>query len=169
MSKTNTLVMMCGVPGSGKSTLIKKIIAFQPSYVVLSTDDYIETQAALTGKTYNEIFPDAIKDAERAMEVSLQHAIKHDLPIIWDQTNISPKSRKAKLAKVPDFYQKIAIWFHVPDDDEWKRRLASRPGKTIPKHILNAMAKDFVIPTVEEGFDSILTNAGFEMYMNAIA
>jgi predicted kinase len=168
MIKTNTLVMMCGVPGCGKTTLINRITAFQPSYVVLSTDDYIEKKAQLDGKTYDGIFKDTIKEAEKTLSATLTYAIENEKPIIWDQTNISVKTRKKKLALIPDNYEKMAIWFEIPESSEWQRRLATRPGKTIPRNILQAMAFDFQIPTTDEGFDTVLTSRNFSAYMDAI-
>ena len=76
--------------------------------------------------------------------------------MIWDQTNVSKKSRAPKLAMVPDHYEKIAVVFATPDDEELQRRLGSRPGKSIPAHIVMGMASSLQQPTYDEGFDDII-------------
>jgi predicted kinase len=75
--------------------------------------------------------------------------------VVWDQTNLTPKSRKSKLAMVPDHYKKIAVVFQTPEAAEWQRRLDSRPGKSIPQNILMGMASSMQMPGPDEGFDSI--------------
>jgi predicted kinase len=74
--------------------------------------------------------------------------------IVWDQTNTTVKSRKSKLAKLPD-YEKIAVMFRTPDIVEHRRRLESRPGKDIPGNIMTVMINSLQEPTEEEGFKEI--------------
>jgi hypothetical protein len=40
--------------------------------------------------------------------------------------------------------------------EEWNRRLDSRPGKTIPAHVLSSMIEHYEVPTEAEGFDKII-------------
>ena len=85
-----------------------------------------------------------------------KHAFATDEDVIWDQTNLTPKSRKSKLDMVPDHYERIAVVFPTPDEAEWQRRL-DRPGKSIPQHILMGMRDSMKLPTEEEGFHEIIT------------
>ena len=159
MSKP-TLWMLVGVPGSGKSTWIDYQLDHrdaQENVTVASTDDYIELVASSQHKTYNEVFKDVIKDAEKVMYQGVRFATENNMDIIWDQTNLTRKSRAKKLIMIPDRYEKIAIVFPTPDEDELQRRLASRPGKTIPEHILGGMIEMLEYPKKDEGFDSVLT------------
>lgn len=152
-------IMAVGLPGSGKSTAINKLKAFHQDIVVLSTDNYIQAIADSTGKTYDEVFIDRIKVAEKDLQATLNSCLDAGHPfIVWDQTNISDKTRKAKLQKIPNDYIKIAWYFDKPNDEEWKRRLANRPGKTIPFHILSSMAESITRPSHVEGFDYVLDN-----------
>jgi gluconate kinase len=45
--------------------------------------------------------------------------------------------------------------FKTPEADELKRRLESRPGKSIPDHVIKSMIDNFEMPTEEEGFKEI--------------
>jgi gluconate kinase len=52
-------------------------------------------------------------------------------------------------------YEHIAIVFKTPDTEELARRLASRPGKNIPDHVMRSMIENFDMPTEDEGFTEI--------------
>lgn len=146
-----TLYMMIGVPGSGKTTWIKNN---KHNAVVLSTDDYIERVAEKQGKTYSEVFKDAIGPATDQMEKDLIQAIRNERDIIWDQTNLTAKTRKGKLSRMPKNYRKVAVYFSVPQD--LRDRLASRPGKVIPEPVIISMINQLQPPTKEEGFDEVV-------------
>jgi hypothetical protein len=146
--------MLIGVPASGKSTWRK---ANAGHAEIISTDDIIDHRAASMGLTYNEVFKDAIKEATRLANDHAYKAFRMNKDVIWDQTNLTPKSRKPKLALVPEHWEKIAVVFLTPDEDEWQRRLAIRPGKSIPQHILIGMRDSMKLPTDEEGFHEVIT------------
>jgi predicted kinase len=74
--------------------------------------------------------------------------------IIWDQTSTSIATRAKKFKMLPDYY-KIAVVFRKPDDEELKRRLASRPGKNVPWAVIDQMWGSWEDPTEEEGFNEI--------------
>ncbi len=145
------LYMLVGVPGSGKTTWIKNN---KHDAVVLSTDNYIERYAMKTGKTYSEMFKELIGVATDQMEKDLVQAVRNERDIIWDQTNLTAKSRRTKLNRIPKDYKKIAVYFSVPND--LRDRLASRPGKTIPEPVILSMINQLQPPTKEEGFDEIV-------------
>ena len=148
------LYMLIGVPASGKSTWVRANV--KPGSIVASSDEYLDAMAAREGKTYNEVFDKYIKAANQHVAVTVDTAMNKGLDIVWDQTNLTKKSRAPKLAKFGDDWEKIAVVFPTPDDDEWKRRLGSRPGKTIPSNILLGMKSSIQMPTRDEGFDEII-------------
>lgn len=151
-----TLWMMIGVPGSGKSTWIANQNFDWNNTIVISTDVIIDQLAESANKTYSEIFNDVIKSATAEMNTNLKNAITDRLNIIWDQTNVTAKARRSKLSQIPRDYKKIAVFFNTPAKDELARRLASRPGKTIPYNIITGMASQLEKPTTDEGFDEII-------------
>lgn len=149
--------MLVGVPASGKSTWIKRQNFDWSKTVIISTDAYIEDQAALQGKTYSEVFNDEIKAATFKMNETLKSAIKFGLNIVIDQTNCSVKTRASKLSQFPKSYNKIAVFFPTPNEEELNNRLGSRPGKTIPDFVMKNMISSLVPPTEAEGFDKVIT------------
>ena len=149
-------VMLCGIPTSGKSTYVEKLkkIDYWKDAVVLSTDNYIEEYAKRVGQTYNEVFDDVIPDATRELELQLNMAKDKGKAIIWDQTNLSIKTRKKKLTKLPSYYRRNAVYFEVSLEDALERN-KHREGKFIPESILKRMWHQFEIPTRNEDFDYV--------------
>ena len=146
--------MLCGVPTSGKSTYVNKLLAmtYWKNSVVLSTDYYVEFYAKQQGKTYNEVFDEHIKEATQMMDKLLKFAIDQGKDIIWDQTNLTAGTRKKKLRRLPPEYNRGVIYFEVSLEEALERN-NHREGKFIPKDILKRMWHQFEIPTVSEGFE----------------
>ena len=149
-------VMLAGIPCSGKSTYVEKLkkITYWENAVVLSTDAYIEKQVQRLGRTYNEIFDDVIDDATRELELEFIMAKDKGRDIIWDQTNISRKTRRKKLSKLPCWYHRGAVYFEITLEEALKRN-ETREGKFIPESIIKRMYHQFEIPTMTEGFDYV--------------
>ena len=94
---TKTLHMLIGLPGSGKTYWVANR-GFYFNTVVVSTDDIIETIGRQVGMTYNEMFNDITYSfAEKMMMHIAKFNINLGKNIIWDQTNLTVKTRKRKL------------------------------------------------------------------------
>jgi predicted kinase len=148
--------ILIGVPGSGKSTWIHQQNFDWSRTVVASTDDYVDAEALRQEKTYSEIFKDTMPDAVAYMAKTVVDAVKEGKDIIWDQTSVTVPSRAKKFRMLPANYDVIAVVFKTPDEAELARRLASRPGKVIPKYVMESMRANWQVPTKAEGFGSII-------------
>lgn len=146
--------ILVGVPGSGKSTWIKKQV-WTLGLSVISTDMWVEMEAERCGSTYSEVFADYMPKAVGLMasHVRLASEKKHD--IIWDQTSVTVESRRRKFNMLPG-YEMIAIVFPTPDRAELDVRLSGRFGRHIPKNVIDSMIDSFEMPTIEEGFSKII-------------
>lgn len=144
---------LVGVPASGKSTWIADQ-DWAKDCCVISTDYWVEEEAARQGKTYSEVFTDYMPRAVELMAANVVAAREMGNDIIWDQTSTSVKSRARKFRMLPD-YEHIAVVFQTPDEEEHQRRLATRPGKIIPEAVLFDMVWNFEMPSEEEGFKEI--------------
>lgn len=161
MSRPN-LYMLIGLPGVGKSTFLSPLSNYGYRPIVASTDFFIDLSAKLRHKTYNEVFEDTIKDAEKAMYEIVMAAVKNDQDIIWDQTNLNRKTRAKKLIMIPDHYRKVAIFFKTPDDiDERLEKRAITEGKSIPGKVFLSMAASLEYPALDEGFYRIMSPEEF--------
>jgi predicted kinase len=149
-------VMLVGIPTSGKSTYVEKLkkLDYWKDAVVLSTDSYIEKEAKRMGLTYNQVFDDVIDNATRELELQLIMAKDKGKNLIYDQTNLTIKSRRKKLSKLPSFYRRGVIYFEVSLEEALKRN-KTREGKFIPESILKRMYHQFEVPTISEGFDYV--------------
>jgi predicted kinase len=145
--------MLVGVPGSGKSTWIENQ-NWSKNCVHLSSDKFIDNYASSLGKTYNDVFNEYVKTATQLLNKQAITTNVSETDAIWDQTNLTVKSRAGKIKLFP-CYKKIAVVFETPDSFELARRLASRPGKSISDAVMASMTSIFQMPTTEEGFDEI--------------
>lgn len=149
------LIMLCGIPTSGKSTYVSKLLLDYPDAVILSTDNYIERAARETGKTYNEVFESSIKKAGDHLYRQLYRARGEGKVIIWDQTNLTSKVRKKKLKHFPLSHIKKCVYFEISLDEALERN-KRREGKFIPEDVLKRMHSQFEIPTEDEEFNTII-------------
>ena len=149
------LYMLVGVPGSGKSTWVKNQ-NWAHECVYISTDEFVEDYAKECGLTYSEVFDDYMPRAIELMVDRVIWARGVGKDIIWDQTSTSVSTRGKKIRMLPDYYR-IAVVFKTPEETELKKRLASRPGKTIPWAVVSDMINKHNNEPVtkEEGFHEI--------------
>lgn len=144
---------LIGVPGSGKSTWIQNQ-EWAKDCSIASTDMWVDLEAERVGKTYSEIFDEYMPKAVKLMANHVELARDKGMDIIWDQTSITLASRRRKFNMLPD-YDHIAVIFKTPEPEELARRLASRPGKTIPDSVMKRMIEGFDPVELEEGYSEI--------------
>lgn len=151
----NTLYVLVGVPGSGKSTWVNNQ-HWAKDCVVVSTDEFVEDYAKECGQTYSDVFNDYMPTAVKLMTEKVIRARAAGKDIIWDQTSCTVSTRAKKINMLPG-YHKIAVVFKIPPMEELMRRLNSRPGKIIPWAVVSDMSNKFHSepPSLEEGFNEI--------------
>ncbi len=153
----NKLYMLVGLPCSGKTTF-REIHFPRTEYEHISSDDTIERNATMLNMKYFEIFPDLIDFAEKINRIKAEQAVKKQHSVVWDQTNLTVKSRAKKLALFPETYYKIAYIFNQPSEEVLKERLNEayrKHNKMIPELVLERMIKSFEYPIQDEGFSEI--------------
>jgi predicted kinase len=150
------LYVTVGVPGSGKSTWIANQ-KWNPGTVFVSTDQHVEDHARKLGKTYSEVFADYMSTAVRLMSQQVIAAREAGVDIVWDQTSTTEGARARKFNMLRGYnYEAIAVVFPTPEPAELQRRLASRPGKEIPDHVMRQMINNFSMPDLDEGFAEVI-------------
>jgi predicted kinase len=125
--------------------------------MVLSTDNVIEQIAKERNTSYSSIFKEVYGQANTVMYDNLRYCIENQLPFVWDQTNLTPKSRKSKLDKIPSDYKKIAICFEIDEEEFIKRNtIRAATGKNISLSIYQSMMSTYVRPSSSEGFSDVI-------------
>jgi predicted kinase len=142
-----TLILLVGIPGSGKTTYAEKYIKENPNAVHLSSD---KIRAELWGNEAtqgdnNEVFS---LMQSRAIEV-----LNNGQSVVYDATNITRKDRSYIITLCPKF-AKIEchiIWAPIETCIE---RDATRK-RTVGKEVIDRMLKRFQAPYYDECIDEI--------------
>lgn len=154
--------MLVGAPGSGKSTWTRNFLSkTSDEYVIISSDDIIVEWGKLLdpNMTYSDAFKKVdFKEVQKELNVRLMSAIADMKNIIWDQTNLTSKSRKGRVSRIPKVYDKTCVVFKIENDELFKRleNRAQQEGKRIPEKVVNDMIATFEEPSKSEGFDRIM-------------
>jgi predicted kinase len=159
-STDRAIVLMVGIPGSGKTTIINQII---PEYykmlsdsdqavglTAVSTDAIIEQHGVDNNLNYSEAFE--VIDSKLVTTLfndMLLSSTNSRENIIIDQTNVGVKSRNRKIRHIQNAnscYKPIIICVSPPSRFELERRLQARStetGKHIPVSVIDQMTRDF--------------------------
>lgn len=142
------LLMLVGIPGSGKSTWAKKYIDRNKNYEVFSSDDLrLELFGDVNCQDRNhEVFEELHKRIIKRLS-SGKNAI-------YDATNINSKRRKAFLDSISkiDCYKEAVVV--APPFEVCLRRNWMRERK-VPYEVMERMYKGFQLPGMFEGWDKI--------------
>jgi len=155
-------LMMVGLVGSGKSTIVKQLCEWD-RFAVLSTDDIIEEHAKKMGLTYSQAFNRVNqKHVRQEFNLRLKDAVDCNHNIIVDQTNLMASARAKKLRQIPDHYTKVCVIVSVSEPVR-EKRLRDRElseGKGIPDHVQSQMLRSYMTPSKTEGFDKLVQVQG---------
>ena len=149
----NTLIILIGLPGCGKSTYAKKLIEMHPDWEYVSRDEvryeWVTDQAHYYDHEY-----DVFKEFCNRIDMHLMN----DKTVIADATHLNVKSRNKlfnNLKVIPD--KVIGIVFVTPFDICMERN-SKREGVTrVPDKVMYQMRNSFKHPNlVVENFDKIV-------------
>lgn len=138
--------VMCGVPGSGKSFAAQNL-ATVGGYKVISSDAIraeLYGDESIQGKP-SEVFEAFYKKAHEA--------ISQGSGVILDATNIKRKDRRKVFAEFPS-ETIVAVIVNTPLETCIERN--AKRSRVVPEHVIRRMWNNFEVPTMEEGFNSII-------------
>ena len=140
------LIVLCGLPGSGKSTHTRK--AWGDTHVVICADEFRKIH---TGRGF---YPPAECLISTMVRVTVEVLLRRSMPVVIDMTSLTVKSRLnwIDLAKRCDAPVRC-VWMDVATSTCLARN--SRRERKVPADVIDAMAKRFLPPLIEEGFDAV--------------
>lgn len=147
------LHLLTGLPYSGKSTRAQRLLQSHPDAFVFAVDPLLHERARLEGRSYHAVWETHFKQAEREMRARLRGAIEARRPVIWDQLNLTARSRAKILRRFPD-YRRHCHYVLCGDAAEIERRREARPEQPISARVYAGMKSSFEIPDMSEGFDT---------------
>ena len=147
MSK-NVLIVMCGLPASGKST-----------YTNWLTESGVFCAVCPDG-IRGELYGDENIQGDGKQVFAIAHARLKDLGkgknnVVFDATNTNKKRRKELVKEMRPYFDVIILkWFSTPIDICLKRN--AERERQVPEEVIRRMNQNFFNkPTLDEGFDLV--------------
>lgn len=143
-----TLILLVGIPGSGKSTYAENYISEYPKTPVHLSSDKIREE--LYG---NESIQGNPAEVFSLMQKRAVEALNEGHDVLYDATNVTRKDRASIIGICPKFTKIEAhiIWAPI---EECIKRDSSR-DRTVGKEVIDRMLKRFQAPYYDEGIDEI--------------
>lgn len=142
------LIVLVGLPGSGKSSIAKEIAEREENTIIVSSDAIREE---LTGKV-----EDQSKNEEvfKIFHKRIREGLENKYNVIADATNITMKSRRAILenSKNLDVIKNCILVVKSVKQCKIDNLHRSHP---VPEEVISKMLRRFQIPFNEEGFNDI--------------
>ncbi|XP_014661374.1 PREDICTED: heterogeneous nuclear ribonucleoprotein U-like protein 1 isoform X2 [Priapulus caudatus] len=156
-----TFLMMCGLPGSGKSYWVEQYLKEQKEtkWTVLGTNtiiDKMRVNGLPRKRNYHGRWEALIDASTKCLNKLLELAQRERRNYILDQTNVYASAQRRKMRPFEGFKRKAIVI--VPDDEEFKRRIIKRTkdeGKEVPDSAVLEMKANFTLPETGGFFDEI--------------
>ena len=152
------LILLCGIPGSGKTTWAKNYISKNPDFVHLSSD---AIRAELYGDENIQGNP---VEVFTLMQKKAVESLNAGHNVVYDATSMTRKDRAGIISMCPKFthIQCNIIWAPIETCIE---RDTTRE-RTVGKEVIDRMLKRFQMPYYDEGIDeiSIVQPGNFNRY-----
>lgn len=155
MTEKPVVVFLSGIPGSGKSTIIKNKSDNGEwlDFVVLSVDSEIESIAKNQGISATIAHKKHYKKCNKKILKEFTHLLSQNRNVILDRNNATKMQRETFLNLVPNNYHKKAVVIEAPVETAVSRVDARNKLVEkifIPLGIVYTFAKNFELPSKEE-------------------
>lgn len=144
----NALIIVVGVPGSGKSTISNEIASINSNVKIVSSDKMREELFGSEADQSNPKLVFAKLDERTAAYLEAGYSV------IYDATNIHSKGRKSTLEKFKGKYS-TAVAIYINIDIETAKQRNSQRTRVVPDEVIDRMYSNMREPSKEEGFDYV--------------
>eukprot|EP00062_Callorhinchus_milii_P026417 gi/632988493/ref/XP_007883143.1/ PREDICTED: heterogeneous nuclear ribonucleoprotein U-like protein 2 [Callorhinchus milii] len=155
------VIMMVGMPGSGKTTWVKKHVAENPEkrYSVLGTNNILDKMRVkgLEGQpTLTEPKHVLIQQATQCMSKMIQVAACKKRNYILDQSNVYSSAQRRKLVPFKGFSRKAVVV--CPTEEDWKARMQMKleEGEDVPDFAVLEMKANYNLPEPGDLLDEVM-------------
>merc|ERR1719394_1109156 len=149
------MIMMIGLPGSGKTYWVDQYVADHPDkqYNVIGTNTMIN-KMTVNGEPrkghHKGKWEQVVQKATRSLQEMLRAASQRRRNVIIDQTNVYPSAQKRKARPFEGFQRRAVVV--VPNDETYKERVAAQTAagnKDIPDEAIMEMKANYALPEDE--------------------
>ncbi|XP_060768561.1 heterogeneous nuclear ribonucleoprotein U-like protein 1 [Neoarius graeffei] len=156
------ILMMVGLPGSGKTTWALKHAKENPEkkFNILGTNAIMEKMKVMglrRQRNYAGRWDILISQATQCLNRLIQIAARKKRNYILDQTNVYGSAQRRKMRPFEGFQRKAIVI--CPTDEDLKERTLKRTdeeGKDVPDHAVLEMKANFVLPDAGEFLDDVI-------------
>ena len=146
MSRKNTLIVLAGISGSGKSTFAN--LLEQGGFERVCPD---LTRKQLYG---DESIQGNGKEVFEKAFWELDLLGKQNYDVVFDATNTTRKARKQVIEKGREYYDFILCYYFAPDLTQSIANQKKRE-RQVPTDVVVRQVNQWQTPTIEEGFDYV--------------
>lgn len=146
------LYLVCGVPGSGKSTFLNESFMANSIGRIIVSRDKIRFSLLKEGEDYFS----HEKEVLRQFYYEINEGLRRGYDVYVDQTSLTPNARRKLISNVHGydevnaFYFNCSLNFCLENNEKRKGTLAY-----VPRDVIADMARNYVKPTYAEGFNHI--------------
>jgi predicted kinase len=149
----NTLYVMVGVSGAGKSTYIDRLVNANPDTVVHSSDKL----RGILGKSEED------QSVTPQVFSTIKYNVNRDLAagknVVVDATSLTPKERRDYILAAKKHSAKVVAYVLERSKEQLLKNQAKRKaggGREVPEFVIDKMLAKYVRPSKNEGFDEVI-------------